>query len=318
VLEIENQIAGLVIRKQETHHEAKTAHTGPKILKICTFKVREEFQGEKFGELLLKQALWHAQHNAYDLTYLTAFPKHAFLIELLSYYGFQETMKLRSGEIVMEKPLLKGPLPDLSQAAFDFSRCNYPRFHDGTFVRKFCIPILPSYHRRLFPEIAFARELPLFPTGTFGPILSRGESRLPGNTIRKVYLCRAKTTQIEPGDILLFYMSKDERLSASQSITTVAIAEQVSNVSNTDDLIKATAKRSVFSAEELASMVASVTNPVKVIDFLLVGHSQPAVPLDTLLQERVFNGRPPQSIAQLPEQRYQALRPHIRLGFDFS
>jgi hypothetical protein len=226
-------------------------------------------------------------------------------------------MKLGNGEIVMEKPLLMGPLPALSEAAFDFSRCNYPRFYDGTSVRKFCIPILPSYHRRLFPEIAFARELPLFPTETFGPILSRGESRLPGNTIRKVYLCRAKTTQIEPGDILLFYMSKDERLSASQSITTIAIAEQVSNVSNTDDLIKATAKRSVFSAEELASMAASATNPVKVIDFLLVGHSQPAVPLETLLQERVFNGRPPQSIARLPEHRYQARRPHIRLGFDF-
>lgn len=315
-LEIENEVAGLVIRKDETHAEAKTRHRGPKILKICTFKVREEFQGEKFGELLLKQVLWHAQQNSYDLTYVTVFPKHDFLVTLLKYYGFEHATTLENGEWVMEKPLLKGQLPALSESALEFDRTHYPRFHDGPAVRKFCVPIQSDYHRRLFPEIALARELPLFPTETFGPILSRGESRLPGNTIRKVYLCRAKTTRIRPGDILYFYMSKDGRFSASQSITTVAVAEQVVNVTNTEDLIRITAKRSVFSAEEMAAMAPSLLNPVKVIDFLLVGHTQPTIRLEALVHEGVFNGRPPQSIAELSEDRYQALKSLLRLGFD--
>src|SRR3954453_9251515 len=56
VLEVDSEIAGLIIRKTETHSEAQTQHRGPKILKICTFKVRDEYLGEKFGELLLKQA----------------------------------------------------------------------------------------------------------------------------------------------------------------------------------------------------------------------------------------------------------------------
>jgi hypothetical protein len=77
----------------------------------------------------------------------------------------------------------------------------------------------------LFPEIAIGTELPLFPTTTFGPILAHGQERTPGNTIRKVYLCRAKTTLLRPGDILFFYMSKDESYAASQSITTVGVAE---------------------------------------------------------------------------------------------
>jgi ribosomal protein S18 acetylase RimI-like enzyme len=316
VLEIDGEVAGLVIRKDEKHADAQTTHRGPKILKICTFKVREEFQGEKFGELLLKQILWYAQQNSYDLTYITAFPKHAFLIELLRYYGFHETETLESGELVLEKPLLKGPLPPLSQTAFDFDRTHYPRFHDGPSINKFCIPIQADYHRRLFPEIAFGRELPLFPTETFGPILSRGESRMPGNTIRKVYLCRAKTTRIRPGDILFFYMSKDERLAATQSVTTVSIAEQVTNVSNTDDLIRLTAKRSVFSAEEMDGMGAKPSDPVKVIDFLLVGHLQPALQLKTLINAEVFNNRPPQSIAQFSEDRYEALKAFVHLGFD--
>ena len=217
----------MVIRKNEDHDAAKTRHAGPKILKVCTFKVREEFQGEKFGELLLKQILWHAQHNKYDLVYLTAFPKQAFLIGLLKYYGFEETMALPNGEVVLEKPLLRGPLPALSAAVIELDKKNYPRFHDGASVQKFCVPILSDYHRRLFPEIAFGKKLPLFPTESFWPILNPRDTRLPGNTIRKVYLCRARTNQIRPGDILFFYMSKDLRFAASQSITTVAIAEQI-------------------------------------------------------------------------------------------
>jgi hypothetical protein len=260
--------------------------------------------------------LWHAQLNDYDLVYVTAFPNHAFLIGLLKYYGFAETKQLANGEVMLEKVILKGPLPPLNQTAFDFDRLHYPRFHDGAGVRKFCVPIQPDYHRKLFPEIAFGRELPLFPIEEFGPILSRGEERTPGNTIRKVYLCRAKTTMIKPGDVLFFYMSKDESYAATQSITTIGVAEQVISVSTVDDLVRHTAKRSVFSADELSAMNPRPSSPVKVIDFLLIGHLQPAVPLSDLLALGVFNNRPPQSIVELGEARYKVLKLGLHIGFD--
>ena len=85
----------------------------------------------------------------------------------------------------------------------------------------------------------------LFSREEFGLILAHGQERTPGNTIRKVYLCRAKITRLRPGDLLLFYMSKDVRYAASRSITTVGIVEQVIDVTTVDDLIR-TAKRSVF------------------------------------------------------------------------
>lgn len=223
---------------------------------------------------------------------------------------------MATGEIMFEKTILTGALPPLAGRVLDFDREHYPRFHDGTAIRKFCVPIQPDYHRRLFPEIAFASELPLFPTETFGPILPRGQERTPGNTIRKVYLCRANTTRIRPGDILFFYMSKDDSYAASQSITTVSIAEQVIDVTTADDLIRLTAKRSVFSAEDMRKMKASPTSPVKMIDFLLVGHMQPSVGLDTLVASGVLLNRPPQSIAQLREERYAKLKPNVQLGFD--
>ena len=316
VLELDGDIAGLIIRKNETHALACTEGLGPKILKICTFKVRDEFLGEKYGELLLKQVLWFAQHNQYDLAYITAFPKQAFLIDLLLAYGFKHTKTLANEELMLEKTFVNGPLPAVSADVFGSDRGHYPRFFDGPGVRKFCVPIQPDYHRRLFPEIAFVAELPLFPSSTFSPMLAHGSARTPGNTIRKVYLCRAKITRLRPGDLVFFYMSKDEAYAASQSITTVGVVEQVANVTSAEELIKQTAKRSVFSAKDLSGMAPSSVSPVKMIDFLLVGHSQPSVPLATLVAAGIFHGRPPQSIAELSEERYAVLKALLQLGFD--
>jgi hypothetical protein len=316
VLDLDGDVAGLIVRKNEAHIDAGTEGLGPKILKICTFKVRDEFLGEKYGELLLKQVLWFAQHNRYDLAYVTAFPRQAFLFDLLIAYGFRHTKTLSNGELMLEKTFVNGLLPAISENLLSFDREHYPRFFDGREVRKFCVPIQPDYHRRLFPEIAFGVELPLFPSSAFNPILAHGSARTPGNTIRKVYLCRAKITHLRAGDLVFFYMSKDEAYAASQSITTAGVVEQVTNVTSADELIKRTAKRSVFSAEDLKDMAPSQASPIKMIDFLLVGHSQPSVPLATLIKTGIFNSRPPQSIAEISEERYIALKALLQLGFD--
>jgi hypothetical protein len=72
----------------------------------------------------------------------------------------------------------------------------------------------------------------------------------------------------------------------------------------------------VFSATDLVGMQPSTRSPVKMIDFLLVGHSQPSVPLETLISAGIFTNRPPQSITELSEERYIALKPLFHLGFD--
>jgi hypothetical protein len=109
-------------------------------------------------------------------------------------------------------------------------------------------------------------------------------------------------------------MPKDERYAASQSITTVGVIEQVIDVSTVDDLIRHTAKRSVFSADDLSGMNPSVNSAVKTIDFLLAGHIDPPARLDALIRDGVFLSRPPQSIAELTEERYVRLKPLIQLG----
>ena len=98
---------------------------------------------------------------------------------------------------------------------------------------------LPPYHEKLFPEISFRPHPPLF--GAVGIARERTatprQERTPGNTIRKVYLCRAQAKGLKPGDILMFYLSRDRRLAASQSLTTVGTVEQCRESRTADELV---------------------------------------------------------------------------------
>lgn len=286
---INDQMAGLIVRKDETSAEAGTRLPGDKVLKICTFKVRPEFRGEKLGELLLKQAIWFAQRNAYDVLYLTTFPDQTTLIRVLEYFGFVCTGELSNGELVFEKALSRARLtPHDAHDLFTWTRLNYPRFVAQAPANVFCIPIQGQFHRVLFPEIAFSQPLPLFPADNRIPGLSK--ERKPGNTIRKVYLCHAKTRSLAPGDIIVFYHSKDDEMRASQSITSLGVVENTQIAHNFDELMRLTAKRSVYKEEELRALLEK---PVLVIDFLLIGHLDEPVALETLISDGVFNRRPP-------------------------
>ncbi|WP_426044217.1 GNAT family N-acetyltransferase [Caulobacter sp. DWR3-1-2] len=313
---VENDLAGIIVRKDEARAEATVTLPGEKILKICTFKVRPEYRGEKLGELLLKQVLWYAQRNGYDLTYVTTYADQDTLIRLLEYYGFVRTASRPDGELVFEKALSKARLTVEAndQDLFTIVRTNYPRFVTQAPAKVFCVPIQGDYHRKLFPELAFAMPLPLFPDESL--LLSASRDRTPGNTIRKVYLCRAATTQMMPGDVLLFYQSRSDGLIASQAITSIGVVERVSQTTELEDLIRLTAKRSVFSEAELRKMANERPTPVRIIDFLLVGHLDPSVPLATLVDEGVFNSRPPQSICALSPKQFAPIRARLELGFE--
>ncbi len=59
------------------------------------------------------------------------------------------------------------------------------------------------------------------------------------NTIKKAYICKAKTKQIKPGDILLFYASEYKK-----SITTIDIVDNVfSGFSTPEELYTMATKR---------------------------------------------------------------------------
>jgi hypothetical protein len=303
----EGSLAGLVVRKEEGASDTDATLPGSKILKICTFKVRPERRGIKLGELLLKQVLWFAQANQYDVAYVTTYPTQGTLIDLLEYYGFLQTHEKTNGELVYEKQFSSSPLPKQhGDNLFDLARENYPRFYTGSDARSFVIPIREEYHEVLFPELADRTQLELF-----------GESKpmTPGNTIRKVYLCRAPARIAEPGAILLFYKGKSSK-PPSQAITTVGIFEDMTLASSTEELRRLAGGRSVYSDAQLQAFRATTAKPVKVINFLLAGHLSPSMNLLALNRVRVFAGHPPQSIAKLNHAQMKRVLDAGNLGFE--
>lgn len=302
ILDVGGETAGVLIRKEtEPRGETDATLPGNRILKISTFKVKEEYRGEKFGEHLLKQVLWFAQKNAYDLVYVTAHEaRQTILVDLLQQFGFQRTSTKATGEGVFEKTLGRGPVTGVG-LPIQLAKMNYPRFVTDDPVRGFIVPIQPRWYQVLFPEDV-GLQTELFSVG----------DRTPGNTIRKVYLCRAKVTVLNPGDVLLFYVSGETML--SRSIRSVGIVEGMHEASNASSLLRLTGRRSVYSEKQQLQMINARSTPVKVIDFLHAGHLSEPIPLERLVETKVLKSWP-QSLVSVPAEQILNLDLLKKLGY---
>jgi len=292
VVQEDRKLAGIVIKKDNDNE--KLSFDANKVMKVCTFKVAEDYRGEKLGEQLLKQILWYAHKNNYNGIYLTAYPKkQEFLINFLERFGFFISGKVGEGQIILEKRLTpKGDEENLPP--FEFHTKFYPKYRQDSSVSKFFIPIKPEYHERLFPEIkpkVKNNQLSLFPDG------NEDSNGVPGNTIRKVYLCRASSKQIKAGDILIFYKSKNS------FITSIGIIESIHEPKDFKELIQMTAKRSVYSLTEQEKLMEENSTPLRVINFYLVGHFTNFLDLKELKKSEILKGAP-QSISMTSNDKY--------------
>lgn len=303
-------IDGLIVRKVEGGSELGL--TTGKVLKLCTFKVGSRAQGHKVGELLLRKAIWHAQLNGFDALYLTTFPKQTMLIDLLIRYGFAIHGQNESGELIVAKYLPRGALaaPDEKDAA-RIVRTHYPRFSIADSVSLFAIPVQWRFHRQLFPEAAKLVPTPLFNDDT---IDDREAGRVPGNTIRKVYVCRAKIKSMRAGDLLFFYQSKEEVAQHSQMLTTVGVVEQLRRAVGEAELLRLTAGRSVYSRHDLEAMAAASPAGLAVIDFLFIRHLGPPISLEKMIGSGLLKA-PPQSITRINRAGLPEILRSMNFGF---
>lgn len=302
-----NILAGLVVRKDETASDTDAVTKAARILKICTFKVAPQKRGVKLGELLLKKILWFAQTNKYDLAYLTTFDDQEALMSLLEYYGFRRNGINSNGEFIYERsfsPSSLAPVDDAFQAA----REHYPRFSIKG-VRAFGIPIQENYHDTLFPDLWQPVQSDLF-------LSLHGQSRpsRPGNTIRKVYLCRAPSGLGDPGSLLFFYKGVSTDL-PSQAITALGVLESVTLAHSTRELMHLAGGRSVYSEQELNDWNAAEDNPVKVINFLLMSYILPPIEIGELRDMSVISASPPQSIYEIKGPKIMRLLERASLPF---
>lgn len=306
----DDRLAGLIVRKDEHANDTDATTKSNKILKICTFKVAPESRGVKLGELLLKQVLWYAQTNKYDLAYLTTFEEQAALMQLLEYYGFRNVGLNPKGEYIYERdfsPALLTPQDDKDN--FVIARENYPRFILGDNTPGFVIPIKEAFHDTLYPDLYRPIQPDLFGGASRAETITR-----PGNTIRKVYLCRAPSRLGPPGSLLFFYKSAS-RNPPSQAITALGILESVTLARSTKDLMQLTGGRSVYSEEQLDKFKATLNRPVKVINYLLISYMDPAISLAELREMGVIKRHPPQAAFRLSSVHTTDLARRANLKF---
>lgn len=240
-----------------------------KVLKLCTFKIAEKYGGYRYGELLLKAVFEYALNNQYHAVFVTAYPDKERLIQTFQSFGFQ--IIKNDGQVVLAK-------------RFTYTQTEYTAvdplgFHVlyGPMAAKFegndthIVPILPEFHKLLFPE--YEPQPDLFP----------GQHPC-GNSIKKAYLCHSPTRQLKAGDNLLFYRSGDEK-----AVTAVGIVEDYISSSSAEDVAQYVSTRTVYSFEEIKTMCQTETLAIK---FRLVKIIKPSIPLKDLKKNKVVKEHP--------------------------
>lgn len=224
---------GLSVLKAETD---RPYGLGDYVMKICTFKIDDAFQGVKRGEALLKSCLEYARGTNADAVYLEVLPDKVELLAWLNRFGFFALPDADAplDQLVLVK--LLNPPPDSAELT--------PLDHAVTYgpgnvriERGHIVPIQEAFHHLLLPD---ADPQDSLLAGSFGC----------GNAIRKAYLSRAGTRKVQPGDALLFM-----RTGAGPSrITALGIVEDTLVSASTDALVAFVGTRTVYSREQIDNM----------------------------------------------------------------
>lgn len=266
-----------------------------RILKICLFKVAEHTRGLKLGERLLRMGIDFAIQNDLDEIYLTHFrQENDTLVYLLEEFGFFKFGKNSRGEEIYLKRITKEDNIEIRENSIcTLNKKYYPSFYNGDLVKKHFVPIIPEFHKKLFPDYReknTVQQLALF------SILDHNNSE--GNSIKKAYISNAQTKKISPGDILLFYRSHE-----GMCITSVGTVEKVFfDQTDPDEIMKLIAKRTVFSLNDIETLC---TSPVLVILFNHNFHLINDVSLQKLRDYTIINPRGRiQSINEISHENY--------------
>ncbi|HZY24262.1 MAG TPA: GNAT family N-acetyltransferase, partial [Bacteroidales bacterium] len=291
----DNGIIGalLILKEENSEIDSIPILRAKKRLKISTFYV--ERWGHKIGELFIKLAIEYAIKNDIDELYLTHFvEKNDHLIDLLVRYGFHQAGLLnKTSETIFHKEMIVNINETETLNPLEISEKYYPSFKDGHSIRKFVVPIIPEFHQRLFTEYK-SRQTAIYE--------HTSEFVVEGNTIQKAYFSYSKIKQIRPGDILLFYRSKNKRSGSRDQgvITSLGVVEKSNNVTDMEETIRSIKNRTVYTPDEIKERI---DKEAMLILFMWHFHFLNPLKLKDLMEMEVLKA-PPQSITQIDHEKY--------------
>lgn len=253
-------------------------------LKLCTFKVGEAARGRKVGELLLRAAFQYATTHRCEAIFLHANDEQqGHLKNLIEDFGFRYIgVYQNDGVYVKSHPIAA---PALLIPAFEYARLYYPHYRGGGGVQKFLVPIQPQFHDILFPD--YQRP---------GRTLPEGHPRRHvGNAIKLAYLCHTVSNRPRPGDVVLFYRSRD-----LCAVTTLGVVESYTSSNSASEIARIVSRRTVYSDRQIEEMARTQT---KVMLFRLIKHFENPVSFEELKRLRVVHGAI-QSITEISDESF--------------
>jgi GNAT superfamily N-acetyltransferase len=282
-----SKIIGILIIKRE-----ENLPSGPigKTLKLCTFKVADDFSGNRYGELLFKTIFEYTEKNNYDYVYFTVYPKYGGLIAFAESFGFEASGERNDrGEVILCKALKLSSEDCDCLTPLDIHIKYGPRLavfnHNSTYV----VPIKPEYHEILFPEVEAQRTI-------------FDDTRPCGNSIKKAYLCNSSIKKIKPGDNLLFYRSHD-----FQSMTILGVVEDCLRGNDPRLITRYVGTRTVYTFDEILRLCEKSTLAIK---FRFVKQLNPSINIKELVINGVLKSAP-QSISEISNEGIQWIREKI-------
>ncbi|OKL39122.1 N-acetyltransferase [Pontibacter flavimaris] len=216
--------------------DVEPALPNQKWLKVGTFKVNPH--GTRLGEKFIKKILDNAVVSQTPAIYVTVFPKHENLINLLSRYGFEkEGVKstTNGNEDVMVKYMT---------VLQDNLLKDYPLITSKN-SSKYVLGIKPEFHTKLFPDSKLLNE-------QYDLIQDVSHT----NSIHKVYICFMEVGALKPGDLIAIYRTSDGLGPARfrSVITSICVVEEIktrNDFASIDEYLNYCRSYSVFNDAEL-------------------------------------------------------------------
>jgi predicted transcriptional regulator len=121
-----------------------------------------------------------------------------------------------------------------------------------------------------------------------------------GNTIKKAYICRSNIKKIQPGSVILFYRSRDQK-----AITSIGVVEEVHRgLTDAATVWRLVHKRTVYSKEQIDTIVQK---PTLVMLFRHLFHFKKPLTLSEM-RSMGLSGIPSQSIKEFTEADYSKIK----------
>jgi predicted nucleic acid-binding protein len=273
-----------------------------KRLKIGTLKVT--LNGYRIGERFLKIIFDNALKQKVEELYVTIFdngPEKIRLIHLLEDWGFKYwgIKKTSSGE---EKVYVR----DFDKKFNNVNpKLTFPNISLNSEV--YIVPIYPSYHTNLFPDSILNTESPA----------SFAENESFRNALSKVYVSRSFNRNLNSGDIIIFYRTKETGKPAyySSVVTTIGIVESVvKNIKTEKEFLELCRKRSVFTDKELLEQWNYKKDKPFIVNFLYAYSFPHKLNLNELIRLGIISdiNNVPRGFEKISREKFEKIIEHTK------